>query len=219
MHPSAPFRTRRRLARLPLALALLLAVVALAAGSAPDAGAVEPAADWLDQVDAPNRMLFDAPSSNGGVPLVHALNYLNSWNAAGVADGEVDAVVSLYGATTFHGLDDAMWERYGLGEVMGESDLSGAPFTTNPWRTAPLFDGSALPPASIEALSGRGATFLLCNNALTYFAGKVAAARGLDADAVYADMQAHILPEVTLVPAMVVALDRAQQAGISYHRQ
>lgn len=218
MLSAATFSTRR-LAHLPIALVLLATVGALSAWSSPSAVAVEPSADWLAGVDAPNRMLFDAPSSNNGVPLVHALNYVNSWNAAGVVDAEVDAVVTLYGATTFHGLDDAMWARYGLGEVMGESDLSGAAFVTNPWRVAPIFDGATLPPASIEALSGRGATFILCNNALTYFAGKVAAARGLDAETVYADMKAHILPEVTLVPAMVVALDRAQQAGLSYHRQ
>lgn len=219
MHPSVQFSTARRLARLPLALGLLLAVAALAAWSTPDAAAVEPASDWIDLVDAPNRMLFDSPTSNDGAALIHALNYLNSWNAAGVSDEEIDAVITFYGATTFHGLEDAMWERYGLGEVMGEHDLVGTPFTTNPWRTSPIVDGGALPVASIESLAGRGATFLLCNNALTFLAGKVAAARGLDADAVYADMQAHILPDVTLVPAMVVALDRAQQAGISYHRQ
>lgn len=219
MHPPVPFRTTRRLARLPLALALLLAVAALGAWGTPDAAAVEPASDWIDLVDAPNRMLFDSPNSNDGAALIHALNYLNSWNAAGVPDEEIDAVITFYGATTFHGLEDVVWERYGLGEVMGERDLVGTPFTTNPWLTSPIVDGGALPVASIESLAGRGATFLLCNNALTFLAGKVAAARGLDADAVYADMQAHILPDVTLVPAMVVALDRAQQAGISYHRQ
>lgn len=219
MHPAIDTRSTRRLVRLPIALALLAAVAALGAWRAPDAAAVVPAADWLEALDAPNRMLFDAPSSNNGVPLVHALNYLNSWNAAGVEDADIDAVITLYGATTFHGLDDSMWAKYDLGAVMGETDLAGAPYEANPWRVAPVFDGATLPPASIEALSGRGATFIMCNNALTYFAGKVAAARGLDAEAVYGDMKAHILPEVTLVPAMVVALDRAQQAGLSYHRQ
>jgi hypothetical protein len=32
-------------------------------------------------------------------------------------------------------------------------------------------------------------------------------------------MKAHILPGVTLVPGMVIAVDQAQRAGISYHRQ
>jgi intracellular sulfur oxidation DsrE/DsrF family protein len=76
-----------------------------------------------------------------------------------------------------------------------------------------------LPQASIESLQQRGATFIICNNALSIFAGLVAKAQGLDAQAVYADMKANILPGVTLVPGMVIAIDKAQQAGLSYHRQ
>lgn len=219
MHPTHPPFSRTRLARLPLALAMLGALAALGASRAPDAGAVVPSTDWLDALDAPHRMLFDTPAPNDGIPLVHTLNYMNSWNAEGAPDADIDAVVTLYGATTFHGLDDAMWAKYDLGEVMGERDLDGVAFRTNPWRVAPIFDGATLPPAGIESLSARGATFIMCNNALTFFAAKVAAARGLDTETVYADMKVHILPEVTLVPAMVVALDRAQQAGLSYHRQ
>lgn len=217
MHPA--LNSRKRLVRLPVALVLLVAVAALGAWLAPDAEAVVPRSDWLTALDAPNRMLFDAPRANDGIPLVHALNYVDSWNAAGVEDAEIDAVITLYGATTFHGLDDAMWARYGLGEVVGEHDPSGAAYTRNPWRIDPVVEGEVLPPASIEALSNRGATFIMCNNALTWFAGVVASAQGLDPEAVYADMKAHILPDVTLVPAMVVAIDRAQQAGVSYHRQ
>lgn len=214
---------------LPLALGGLVTVAAVAPrptslGAAPAAGApagtatAEP--EWLAALDAPHRTLFDAPQPSGAVPLVHVLNYYESWKAAeGIGDDDIDAVITLYGGTTFHGLDDAMWSKYGLGQAMGQMTPEGTPYTTNPWRLNPVFDGNPVAPAGIEALAGRGATFLLCNNALTYFAGKVAAAHGLDAGTVYADMKAHILPQVTLVPAMVVAIDQAQQAGLSYHRQ
>lgn len=226
MH-ARPFLRRRSTLLLPIAGALLLAAVAMTPrpgtlGAAPptDAPPAPAAPAWLTALDAPHRMLFDAPQPAGAVPLVHALNYYESWKAAeGVGDDAIDAVITLYGGTTFHGLDDAMWAKYGLGEVMGQMTLEGTPYTTNPWRVDPVFDGNRLPVAGIESLSGRGATFLLCNNALTYFAGKVAAAHGMDAEAVYTDMKAHILPQVTLVPAMVVALDQAQQDGVSYHRQ
>lgn len=59
----------------------------------------------------------------------------------------------------------------------------------------------------------------MCDNALHIFAGLVAAKRGLDAAAVYDDMRANILPNVTLVPGMVIAVEQAQRAGLSYHRQ
>ena len=38
-------------------------------------------------------------------------------------------------------------------------------------------------------------------------------------DQVYADLKANILPGVTLVPGMVVAIEKAQERGIAYHRQ
>jgi hypothetical protein len=47
----------------------------------------------------------------------------------------------------------------------------------------------------------------------------VAAKRGLDATKVYDDMRANILPNVILVPGMVIAVEQAQRAGLSYHRQ
>ncbi|HTK54493.1 MAG TPA: hypothetical protein VL308_21520, partial [Gemmatimonadaceae bacterium] len=79
--------------------------------------------------------------------------------------------------------------------------------------------GMTLPQASLESLHKRGATLILCNNALTIFSAMLAQKRGLDPKAVYEDMRANILPEVDLVPGMVVAIEQAQRAGLSYHRQ
>ena len=76
-----------------------------------------------------------------------------------------------------------------------------------------------MPPASLESLHKRGATLILCNNALEIFSGLLAAKRGLDAKTVYADLKANILPGVDLVPGMVIAVEQAQRAGLTYHRQ
>lgn len=38
-------------------------------------------------------------------------------------------------------------------------------------------------------------------------------------EAIGAQLRAHLLPRVTIVPAMVVAIDQAQTAGIAYNRQ
>ena len=34
-----------------------------------------------------------------------------------------------------------------------------------------------------------------------------------------ADLKANLLPAVTIVPAMVIAIEKAQVAGIKYNRQ
>jgi hypothetical protein len=186
-----------------------------------DATVSAPADNWLKGLNGKHRQLFDAPAPNGGIPLVHIMNYYDTWNKAyGVADKDIDAVGTFYGSTTFYGLNDAMWAKYRLGEFLDTKDpATGQPAVANPWRSNPNILGLSLPAASIESLQKRGATFILCNNALSIFASLLAKARGLDADAVYADLKANILPGVELIPGMVVAIEQAHAAGLSYHRQ
>lgn len=190
----------------------------LKASSAPT---VEPSNNWLKGLTAKHRQFFDSPSPNGGIPLVHVMNYYDTYNKAfGVKDADIDAVLTFYGATTFYGLSDAAWAKYRLGEFLETDDpATGKRATSNPWRAAPVILGMTLPTASIESLHKRGATLILCNNALQIFSGMLAAKRGLNADAVYEDLKANILPGVELIPGMVVAVEQAARAGLSYHRQ
>jgi hypothetical protein len=180
-----------------------------------------PSDNWLKGLKAKHKQFFDNPTPNGGVALVHVMNYYDTYNRAfNVKDTDIDAVLAFYGATTFYGLNDAAWSKYDLGEFLDVKDAAtGKPATANPWRTAPVVLGMTLPSASLESLHKRGATLILCNNALTIFSGLLAAKRGLDAKAVYEDLRANILPEVQLVPGMVVAVEQAQRAGLTYHRQ
>ena len=209
-----------------LAIAAVWAAVGAAVTSTRLAAtALAPAAEapadiWLKGLDGKHKQFFDFPSTNGGVPLVHMLNYYDTYNKAyGVPDRDIDAVGTFYGSTTFHAMNDAMWEKYRIGEFLKENAPSGQPATANPWRTAPVILGMTLAPASIESLQKRGATFIVCNNALTIFSGMLAQARGLDPKVVYDDLRANILPGVELIPGMVVAIEQAQRAGLSYHRQ
>jgi hypothetical protein len=202
------------------ALALVTSVAAISARPSPSEA--RPAAwgnAWLKN-SAKHRQFFDAPTSAGGIPLVHMMNYYDTWNKAyGVSDKNINAVGTFYGTTTFFGVNDAMWSKYRIGEFLGEKDRDGAFATANPWREAPFILGMELRPASIESLQKRGATFILCNNALGIFTGMLAKSRGLNADSVYADLKANILPGVELIPGMVVAIEQAHVAGLSYHRQ
>ena len=195
-------------------------VSTLDAKTAATSTTIEPSNRWLEGLKAKHRQFFDAPAPAGGIPLVHVMNYYDTYNKAfGVRDGDIDAVLTFYGSTTFHGLNDAAWQKYALGEFLEINDAAGKPATANPWRAAPVILGMSLPPASIEALQKRGATMIICNNALQIFSSLLAKKRGLDAAEVYTDLKANILPGVELVPGMVVAVEQAQRAGVAYHRQ
>ncbi len=176
---------------------------------------------WLVGLKGKHRQLFDSPAPAGGIPLVHIMNFLDTYNTAyNVSDAKINTVGTFYGTTTFHGLSDAMWTKYNLsGFLKGVGVDAGEGATANPWRTEPKILGMSLAPASIESLQKRGTRFIICNNALSIFAGLVAGSQGLNADAVYADMKANILPGVELVPAMVIAIEQGHRAGLAYHRQ
>ena len=185
-----------------------------------DATSLSAEDEWLKRLTGAHRQLFDMPTEAGGLPLLHILNYVNTYNSAyGAKDSDVNAIGTFYGFTTFHGLNDAVWAKYKLGEIVNSKDASGQPATANPWRTQVQALGMTIPAASIEALQKRGVLFLLCNNALTLLSGMVAKARGLEQPAVYADLKANMLPGVVLVPAMVIAIEKAQTIGQAAYRK
>ena len=124
------------------------------------AGPVESrATSWLD--GAQRRSTNSSSTrrrANGGLPLVHVMNYYDTYNKAfNVKDADIDAVLTFYGATTFYGLNDAAWAKYQLGEFLETNDATGKPATANPWRTAPVILNMTLPQASLESLHKRGA--------------------------------------------------------------
>jgi hypothetical protein len=182
---------------------------------------IEPSSKWLKGLTAKHKQFFDSPAPAGGIGLVHIMNYYDTYNKAfNVKDADIDAVLTFYGGTTFFGVNDAMWAKYKLGEFINETDpATGKPAVANPWRTEPVILGMTIPAASVESLYKRGATFILCNNALTIFSNLLAQKRALDPKVVYEDLKANILPEVQLVPGMVIAVEQAARAGLSYHRQ
>ena len=192
----------------------LHAQYSVASASAP----IQPSNRWLDGLKAKHKQFFDNPSPSGGIALVHVFEYYETYNKAfGVKDADVNAVLTFYGGTTFFALTDAAWSKYQLGEFLQEND--GKPALKNPWRNSPTILGMALPGASLESLQKRGATLIVCNNALEIFSGLLAAKRGLDSKTVYEDLKANIIPGITLVPGMVIAVEQAQRAGLTYHRQ
>lgn len=60
------------------------------------ANASSPNDAWLDRLNGKHRQLFDAPAPNGGIPLVHLMNFYDSYNSAyGVKDKDVNGILDL----------------------------------------------------------------------------------------------------------------------------
>ena len=71
---------------------------------------------------------------------------------------------------------------------------------------------------AVDTLQKRGVVFLMCNTALRLRSRAIAKERGETYEVVYGDLAEPRLPGTILVPAMVVAINRAEEKGISYLR-
>jgi hypothetical protein len=196
--------------------------------------------DWIKEVKGTHRALFDFPQHKNGFPLLHILNYLNTYTAAyKTTPGQVGAVGTFYGIGTQASIplafNDAMWAKYGLGEYTALKDASGKPYMRNVFYrptkddlhllmqaiqtpTIPAF-AEAMPALGIENLQKMGTKFLLCANALDGWCLELAVRGKGEASEIGKDLRANLLPGVTIVPAMVIAIEKAQGAGITYNRQ
>jgi intracellular sulfur oxidation DsrE/DsrF family protein len=216
------------------------AALSVAGGSERAAAQAAGADDWIKNVKGTHRCLFDFPQHKNLMPQLHILNYLSTYAAAyKTTPGQVGAVGTFYSMGQQSSIplafNDATWAKYGLGEYLSLKDAGGKPYTRNVFNkptgddlhlvmqalqapTIPMF-ASALPALGIESLQKMGTTFLLCANALGGWCAELEArGKGKMAD-IETDLKANLLPGVIIVPAMVIAIEAAQRAGISYNRQ
>jgi intracellular sulfur oxidation DsrE/DsrF family protein len=221
-------------------------VGAVAAASLPFVGARSVAAqdpghdDWIKEVKGTHRCLFDFPQHKNAMPLLHILNYLNTYNVAyKTAPGQVGAVGTFYSVGTQSSIplafNDAIWAKYQLGAYLGLKDAGGTPYTRNVFNQPTQKDvhllinaiqtppipalADAVPGLGIENLQKMGTKFIICANALGLWGLELEARGKGKAAEIDKDLRANLLPNVTIVPAMVIAIDRAQEAGIKYNRQ
>ena len=76
-----------------------------------------------------------------------------------------------------------------------------------------------MPGLGLENLQKMGTTFLLCENAFGGWCAELEARKKGKAADLQAELRANILPGVVVVPAMVIAIEKGQVAGIKYNRQ
>jgi len=196
--------------------------------------------DWIREVKGSHRCLFDFPQHKNGVPLLHILNYLNTYATAyKTGAGQVGAAGTFYGVGTQASIplafNDAIWTKYELGAYTGLKDVDGKHYTRNVFNRPTPRDlhvlmqaygtpmipalADAIPALGIENLQKMGTKFVLCANALGIWCLELEVRGKGKAQDIEQELRANVLPGVTIVPAMVIAIDKAQEASIKYNRQ
>lgn len=229
MDPFAPTARRGFLTRIAGAAAAVGMGSALPRGLSAESVQSSPNDAWLDKQTGAHRCLFDFPQHGAGVPLIHMLNYLNTYATVyGTKPGEVNAIGIFYfvGPTSSIPLafNDAAWAKYKLGEYLEIKDPKTSAFSTRnmfnaPQPGDPVLFGGQFAPASIANLQKMGSTFLLCNNAFEILVSQLAGMGMGTAVDIRQDLLANRLSGVILVPAAVIAIEKAQSKGIAYNKQ
>ncbi|MDQ6718846.1 MAG: hypothetical protein M3Z17_10950 [Gemmatimonadota bacterium] len=217
MHESTP---RRNFVKSVAAGAALLATRAATgrAESAIDLSS-KPASDaWLRRIHGKHRQVIDATMPNGGFAPVFALNFIDSYKAQGVPESELTSVISYRHFAMPLMLNDSIWARYKIGNVIGVTDpKTNAPAMRNVFRDSILLH-PGLTYEQITSGQASKATIIMtaCDVALHALSGMTAGNAGVSAETAANEWRAALLPGVVMVPSGVYAISRAQEMGCTY---
>jgi len=177
--------------------------------------------DWLDQIPGKHRFVLDSTTPEGfGNALAFLDNYFTAnQNAYGLQSGDLAVVLVARHLATLFSYNDAVWAKYGatITQRTGFND----PKTKQP-PTFNLFNattyGASLPNRgrTLDGLLKRGLHLAVCQVSTRGNSAAIAEATGKTADAIYNELVANLLSNAHLVPAGIVAVNRAQERGYSF---
>ena len=180
-----------------------------------------PQDDWLERPKAKHRFVIDTTTAGAaGAALLFAGNYYTA-NKAGydIEPADLSIVIVFRHFATPFAYTDAIWAKYGaqLSEALEFTDPKSkqAP-GTNLYDSADY--GFALPNygTTIGSLVQRGVHFAVCDMATHFNARMLADKTKGDADSIYRELISNFYPNSHLVPAGIVAVNRAQERGYSF---
>jgi len=212
--------------RLLTGLGLATAGTVVAAGSVGMAQEGEPARNsrrypldaWLDRPDAYHRVFIDSSRPLGAIEgLQYASNMLGAHvRNYGGEESDFSMVVCFRRFATPLGWGSEVWSKYGkiLDRVLEYPDpATGEAFTANP----AMMERTDLPNRgnTVVSLGERGVRFAVCDAATRVISGVLARATEGDADTIYEELGASLVPNARFVPAGVLTVTRAQEYGYS----
>ena len=177
--------------------------------------------DWFEQVSAKHRVFFDTTTPEGfGEAIFFANNtFTANRTGYGLTDGDVALVICARHASTPFAYTEALWAKYGgaFAEFARFNDpKTKQPPTVNVFQTsgygASLRNNGVL----LDAVTQRGARLAVCGLATRAAASLIAQKTGGKVDEVFTELTDHLVPNAHLVPAGIVAVNRAQERGYSF---
>ncbi len=166
--------------------------------------------DWLDQIPGQHRCVFDTTTPEGASSAaLYASNYFTgNQNGYSLQNADLAVVIVLRHSSTPFAYNDAIWAKYGV-----PISQQAGNFVDPRTKVTPVINVYG---TQLEGLIRRGVHLAVCQMATRLFAGSIARATGGTADAIYEELAASLLGNSHLVPAGIIAVNRAQEHGYTF---
>ena len=161
--------------------------------------------DWLDQIPGQHRFIFDTTTPQGMSSALQFANnyYLANSSGYGLQNSDLAVVIVARHVSTPFAYNDAIWEKYGV-PISNFVDRTKEAAKTNAYLR------------QLEGLVKRGAHVAVCGMASAAIAGSIARTAGVPADQINKEIASNLVANAHLVPAGIVAVNRAQERGYSF---
>ena len=176
--------------------------------------------NWLDEVPGVHRFVFDTTTPAGfDAALRFARNYyFTNEMSYGLKDSDLAVLLIARARSTAFGYSDAMWAKYGM--LLSQQSGFTDPKTKQPPAVnfyAKADDGSGDPVSgAMQALIKSGVRIGVCAAATRNIAMRIATATNGDRETINKELSSNLIcPNARMVPAGIVAVNRAQERGYS----
>jgi intracellular sulfur oxidation DsrE/DsrF family protein len=174
--------------------------------------------DWLDQVSVKHRMVFDTITPDTlGLTLAFAGNFFRTnQREYGLGNSDLAVVIIVRHRSTPFAYNDAMWAKYGVtlaAQSKAEDPKTKMPPKVNIYNAAGYGDSIPTRGVTMEALARLGAQIAVCSVATRGYASAIAHASGGTVDAIFMELTSNLVSNARMVPAGIVAVNRAQERG------
>jgi hypothetical protein len=165
--------------------------------------------NWPGTLQGRHRQVVDAYEVNAGFPLAFAYTFL-------VPNKSATAVVVLRHSAFPIALDNAMWEKYKIGESLKIIDPeTKAPAIKNPFLR-PKAGVLLVDDMALDRLLDRGVVFGACNVALLIQSKMLASNAGVSTEEAAKEWAANVVSGITIIPSGTWGVNRAQELGCTY---
>jgi intracellular sulfur oxidation DsrE/DsrF family protein len=187
------------------------------AGDAPWRPARHAQDDWYDKIPGLHRFLFDTSTAESmGWALQFATNYFTgNQEIYGLKESDLAVVIVARHKSTSFAYNDVIWAKYGK-QLSEQSEFTDPKTKEPPKINIYGPSGETAQAGRMEALIKKGVQFAVCSMSTRGISGRIAKANGAETDVVFKEITANLIGNARMVPAGVLAVNRAQEHGYSF---